>query len=336
MGASEMMKSLVALTGFILLFSPVARADVTLLVEEPYGAFGGMTPTGHAAVYFSRVCADTPVTLRRCLPGETGVVISRYHRIDRYDWVAIPLIAYMYAVDRPDEVPGTISPEQVAAFQDRYRRAHLEGIVPDEPDGSTPKGDWIQLVGEGYYRTMYAFRMETSETKDDQLIREFNRQPNRNRFSLLLRNCADFSRQTINFYFPHAIHRSLISDIGIMTPKEAAESLVRYGNKHSELDLTSFIVPQIPGTMPRSHPVRGVLESFVKSKRYLVPLAPLAILHPGFGAGLVYAYFEGSHFQPGRMADHNAPLTPEDVASNLDVDTRSAIAQARAGDAAVR
>ncbi len=330
------MKSLVALTGFILLFSPIARADMTLLVEEPYGAFGGMTPTGHAAVYFSHVCADTPVTLRRCLPGETGVVISRYHRIDRYDWVAIPLIAYLYAVDRPDEVPATIGPEQVAALQDRYRRAHLKAIVPDEPDGGTPKGDWIQLVGEGYYRTMYAFRIETSEAKDDQLIREFNQRPNRNRFSLLLRNCADFSRRTINFYFPHAIHRSFIADIGIMTPKEAAECLMQYGRKHPELDLTSFIVPQIPGTMPRSHPVRGVLESFVKSKRYLVPLAPLAILHPGIGAGLVYAYFEGSHFQPGRVADRNAPLTPQDVASNLDVDTRPAIAQVRSGEAAVR
>lgn len=332
-----MLKGVVALTGLLLLFPPVTRADMTLLVEEPYGAFGGMTPTGHAAVYFSRVCADTPVTLRRCLPGETGVVISRYHRIDRYDWVAIPLIAYLYAVERPDEVPDAISPEQVNALQDRYRRAHLEEIVPDESDGSTPKGDWVQLVGEGYYRTMYAFRMETSESRDDQLIREFNERPNRNRFSLLFRNCADFSRQTINFYFPHAIHRSVISDIGIMTPKEAAESLVRYGKKHSELELTSFIVPQIPGTMPRSHPVRGVLESFARSKRYLVPLAPLAVLHPGLGAGLVYAYFEGSHFSPGRVAEKTSPpLTPEDVGSSLDVDTRPAIAQARASNATVR
>jgi hypothetical protein len=331
-----MLKSL-ALAGLLSLFPQVARADMTLLVEEPYGAFGGMTPTGHAAVYFSHVCADTPVTLRRCLPGESGVVISRYHRIDRYDWVAIPLMAYLYAVERPDQVPGAAGSEQVAALQDRYRRAHLEEIVPDEPDGSTPKGDWVQLVGEGYYRTIYAFRMETSEAKDEQLIREFNQRPNRNRFSLLLRNCADFTRQTINFYFPHAIHRSFISDIGIMTPKEAAECLVRYGKKHPELDLTGFIVPQIPGTMPRSHPVRGVLESFAKSKRYLVPLASLAVLHPGLGAGLVYAYFEGSHFSPGRMAEKtNPPLTPEDVGNSLDFDTRPAIAQARVSKAAVR
>src|SRR5579872_1052385 len=103
--------------------SAAARADVTLLLEEPYGAFGGMTPTGHAAIYLSRVCAATPVLLRRCRPGELGVVISRYHRIDHYDWVAIPLMPYLYAVDRPEEVPGSIDPKAVAALQDHYRRA---------------------------------------------------------------------------------------------------------------------------------------------------------------------------------------------------------------------
>jgi hypothetical protein len=69
----------------ILISAVTARADVTLLVEEPYGAFGGMTPTGHAAIYLSRVCADSPLSLRRCNPGEQGVVLSRYHRVGGYD-----------------------------------------------------------------------------------------------------------------------------------------------------------------------------------------------------------------------------------------------------------
>ena len=50
----------------LLLGAAVARADIALLLEEPFGQFGGMTPTGHAAIYFSRVCAASPVTLRRC------------------------------------------------------------------------------------------------------------------------------------------------------------------------------------------------------------------------------------------------------------------------------
>ena len=78
---------------FLLLLSGAgtARAEAALFLEEPFGAFGHMNPTGHAAVYLSRVCAESPTVLRACEPGETGVVISRYRRVGGYDWVAIPL-----------------------------------------------------------------------------------------------------------------------------------------------------------------------------------------------------------------------------------------------------
>ena len=83
----------------------VADAAAALFLEEPYGAFGRVNPTGHAAVYLSGVCAASPVLLRRCEPGETGVVISRYHRVGGYDWIAIPLIPYLYAVEGLEQVP---------------------------------------------------------------------------------------------------------------------------------------------------------------------------------------------------------------------------------------
>ncbi len=57
------------------------HASVALLMEEPYGEFGAMNPTGHAAVYFNHICAETPTMLRPCHDGEYGVVISRYHKI---------------------------------------------------------------------------------------------------------------------------------------------------------------------------------------------------------------------------------------------------------------
>src|ERR1700681_1668890 len=102
----------------LLCSSTAARADVTLLLEEPYGTFGGMNPTGHAAVYLSHVCAASTISLRRCNEGEQGVVISGYHRISGYDWLAIPLLPYLYAVDRPDQVPSSVTPEEVAALRD--------------------------------------------------------------------------------------------------------------------------------------------------------------------------------------------------------------------------
>lgn len=87
---------------FVALFAalcstPASAGKVALLLEEPYGHFGSMNPTGHAAIYLTDVCAETPVSLRRCYPGETGVVISRYHQVDGYDWIAMPLLPYLYA-----------------------------------------------------------------------------------------------------------------------------------------------------------------------------------------------------------------------------------------------
>src|ERR1700757_1544436 len=82
-----------------------AHASATLLLEEPYGKLGFFTPTGHVAVYLSGVCAQTPLVLRRCAPGELGVVLSRYDRVAGYDWIAIPLVPYLYALDDPESVP---------------------------------------------------------------------------------------------------------------------------------------------------------------------------------------------------------------------------------------
>ncbi|HTM12487.1 MAG TPA: hypothetical protein VL127_06235, partial [Bryobacteraceae bacterium] len=57
-------------------------------------------------------------------------------------------------------------------------------------------------------------------------------------------------------------------------------------------------IPQVPGTVERSRPVRGVLEALVKSKRYILPLAPLALMHPYLGGSLVVAWIQGGHFNP--------------------------------------
>jgi hypothetical protein len=287
----------------LLMSAATMRADVALFLEEPFGAFGGMTPTGHAAIYLSRVCADTPLSLRRCEEGEQGVVLSRYHRIAKYDWIAIPLIPYLYAVDRAEEVPQQVSPQNIAALRDDYRRQHLEEVAPDESDGSMPPGDWTQLVGAAYDRTIYTFEIETTEEQDARFIQLFNSRPNQNHFNLLFHNCADFARQAIDFYYPRAIHRSFGADLGIMTPKQAAKCMVRYSKRHSDLQFSSFVITQVPGTAPRSSQVRSVLEALLKSKRYILPLTTLAVLHPYLGGGLALAWIEDGHFNPRRVAD---------------------------------
>jgi hypothetical protein len=303
------------LTGLML--AGFARASVTLFLEEPFGTFGGMNPTGHAAIYLSHICAATPVSLRRCRQGEHGVVVSRYHNVGGYDWIAIPLIPYLYAVDKPEEVPLTVSPEQVATLRDHYRRANFKAIVPDGEDGLAPKGDWIQLVGSAYDRTIYAFGVESTQEQDDALIRKFNLRANRTHFNLLFFNCADFARKTLDFYYPHAIHRSMLNDAGIMTPKQAGRSLASYAKHHKDLQFSILVIPQVDGTVPRSTAVRGVLESLVKSKRYALPLVTVAVLHPYLGGSLAFAWIEGSRFDPRRMAPENSTSIPAAIEVEL-------------------
>src|SRR5580700_7215982 len=103
---SGMRRAMGTLFVLVLICASLARASsATLLLEEPYGKLGFFTATGHAAVYLSGVCAETPVVLRACAPGEPGIVISRYDGVGGYDWVAIPLIPYLYAVERPEDLP---------------------------------------------------------------------------------------------------------------------------------------------------------------------------------------------------------------------------------------
>ena len=296
-----------------------AHASATLLLEEPYGKMGFFTATGHAAVYLSDVCAETPIVLRRCAPGEAGVVISRYDGINGYDWIAIPLIPYLYAVERPEDVPLFADAKMTLFLRDRYRRRHLEEVAPDSKNGKPPGGNWYQLVGSSYDRTIYGYEIETTSQQDDALIQKLNSSPNVSHFRLLRRNCADFAKDILNFYYPKTFHRSIGADAGITTPKQMAKLLTRYSQRHPELSFSHIVIAQMPGSMPRSTAVHGVVESFLKSKKYIVPSA---VASPIF-AGCVAAVYVGTgagHFEPARGAsvfvagdEPQAPLDREDV-----------------------
>src|SRR5580700_7652821 len=109
-----------ALIAFGAFFCSRGQAQAALLMEEPYGFFGTLNPTGHNAIYFERICAETPVKLRRCEAGEMGSVIARYEGIDGYDWIAVPLIPYLYAVDNAADVPARVDRDTVERLRNHY------------------------------------------------------------------------------------------------------------------------------------------------------------------------------------------------------------------------
>jgi hypothetical protein len=295
--------------GVIVLISGsvAARGDVAFLMEEPYGGFGSVNPTGHGALYFNHICAETPTELRVCRVGEQGAVLSRYHNVGGYDWLAIPLVPYLYAVERVEDVPTTADVRLRDELRDKYRRAHLGAIAPDEQTkygakygkGATPKGEWVQLVGSAYDRKIYGFQIETTREEDERFIAAYNDKTNVSHFNLFFHNCADFSRVALNFYFPKAVHRSVLVDMGMTTPKQVARALTKYAKKNPEVPFTVWVVPQVPGEIPRSHGIDGVMESLVKTKKYVVPLA---VFYPEFTAVLGGTYLTKGRFSAPKDA----------------------------------
>jgi hypothetical protein len=284
-------KSISILILALAVLSPALHAQATLLLEEPYSYDGAFAGTGHAAVYLSRVCAASPVELRPCKPGERGIVISRYHGIAGYDWLAVPLIQYLYAVDNAEDVPLYADPKLVAFLRAQSLSKLKAALPPGAAD--PPNAPWYELAGSAYDRTLYGFQIATTPQQDAAFIRHWNDAPNREAYNLLKRNCADFVREVINFYYPKAVHRSIVEDLGVTTPKQTAKTLLHYGKHHRQIELTTFIIPQVAG-MKRSRPIHGVLDSVLLAKKYMMPLL---LLHPIMAGSVEAAYWAGWRFR---------------------------------------
>jgi hypothetical protein len=293
-----------------------SHARAALLLEEPCGFFGTLIPTGHNAIYIENVCAETPVALRRCQPGEYGVVLTRDEGIGGYDWVAIPLLPYLYSVEKSSEVPAYADSKMVWSMRNRYHEAHLLSLGENLRPGNIVRGGWALLAGMSYERRIYAFAFETASEKDDALIALLNAGKNRSHFQLAYRNCSDFARLVLNFYFPGAFRREIFPDAGMTTPKALTHALVRYARKRPEIQLTTYEILQIPGYRRLSRPNKGVVESLAT-----IPYAiPIALANPYIAGGLLLDYLVRGRFHlvpsrprvlaPGELSALATPARP--------------------------
>ena len=278
----------VGIISLCLLFAATPRmfGQAALLLEQPFGVFGTLNPTGHAALYLARVCADSPVHLRPCGPGETGVVISRYKGLSGYDWVAIPLVPYLYAVEDPAQAPSQADQETVNRLRIHYRETYLRQLGENLPPGNFFNGGWTELVGTAYDRRTYAFRFATTPAQDRKLIARLNARPNQSHFNILYNNCADFDRFLLNNYFPHQFGRTFFPDLGITTPKHVTYSLEKYAKRHPQTQLTIIEIPQVPGYRRQSRPIHGVAETLI-TNGYVIPVV---VLNPYIAGGVLADY----------------------------------------------
>ena len=266
---------------FAFWFAPRVSADAGVVLNESLDtSVARITGSGHSAIYLSRICPDgSPTKMRLCRPGEQGSVLSNYTTLGEdqpYEWNIVPLSIYLYGVEDPRHRPLVSSKEIKAALEERYRQEYLMAICASKTCLTGNGAEWREMVGATLERSMYMFVVKTSVEQDQALIAELNAAPNVNHFNGLTRNCADFTRRVMNFYFPHAVNPDYINDFLITTPKAAAHSLTRYAAEHPELDMRVLHFTQIPGTIKRSYECRSGTEEIYRSKKFVIPLAVFA------------------------------------------------------------
>jgi hypothetical protein len=258
------------------LASPVAYGDVGVVLNESLDtSVARITGSGHSAVYFSRICPESPVKLRLCLPGEQGSVMSNYTTLGEdqpFEWNVVPLSVYLYGVENPRYRPMFGSQKIKHALEERYREKYLAEYCASESCQTSNKAEWREMVGATLSRSMYVFVVRTTVKQDLALIEQFNSLPNQNHFNGMTRNCADFTRRVINTYFPNATGPDYINDFGMTSPKAIARSFTRYAHQHPEADFRVLHFAQIPGTIKRSSECRGGTEQLVRSKKLLIPM----------------------------------------------------------------
>jgi len=238
-----------------------------------------ITGTGHMAVYFSRICADSPTKLRLCQPGEMGSVMSTYINIGEdqsFEWNIVPLNIYLYGVEDSRNRPIFSSFKIKHALEERYRENYLSGYCASSACQTSTKAEWREMVAATLIRGVYMFVVDTSVEQDRQLIAEFNNSPNENHFNGATNNCADFARHIINTYFPHAASRDVLNDFGMTSPKAVARTFTHYALRHPEINLRVMHFAQVPGTIKRSSEVRAGTEQLFRSKKLLIPMIVFA------------------------------------------------------------
>jgi hypothetical protein len=309
---------------FICLPTLPAYADVGVLLNESLDtSVARITGSGHSAVYFSRICPESPVKLRLCRADEQGSVMSNYTTLGEdqpFEWNIVPLSVYLYGVEDPQNRPLFGSQKIKHALEERYRTNFLGGYCDSPTCRTSNKAEWREMVGATLERSIYIFVVETSVEQDRAFIAEFNARPNQNHFNGVTQNCATFSRRVINTYYPHAARADYLNDFGLITPKAIARSFTHFGERHPEAHLRVLHFAQLPGTIKRSTECRNGTEQLYHSKKLLVPMILFANHELPFMAA--------SYLLTGRFnAEHELEQHPTAEASGIKLEIREAKAE---------
>jgi len=290
-----------------------AQADVGIVLNESLDtSVARITGSGHSAVYFSRICPASPVKLRLCGPHEQGSVMSNYTTLgedEPFEWNIVPLSVFVYGVADPQNRPLFTSWKIKGALEESYRDGVLRDYCESHKCQTSHDAEWREMVGATSERTLYILIVSTTVEQDKALIDKFNNVPNVNHFNGFKRNCADFTKDVINTYFPHAASRNGLNDFGMTSPKGLARSFAKYAHGQPELDYHVLHFAQIPGTTKRSTECREGTEQLYRSKK-LLPVAYFAWEELPAAVG---SYVLTGRFNPQKEFEQHATVREVDL-----------------------
>jgi hypothetical protein len=291
-----------------------ARADVGVLLNDSLDtSIARITGSGHSAVYFSRICAASPVKMRLCDADEKGSVLSNYTTLGEdqpFEWNIVPLSAYIYGVSNPEDRPLFSSAQIKGALEEQYREKILGDLCASESCRTSEKAEWREMVSAESERTIYILIVSTTVQQDLAIITKFNALPNVNHFNAAVRNCADFTKDVIDTYFPHAAHRDALNDFGVTTPKAVARSFAHYARQRPKSDYRVIHFAQLPGTIKHSSECRNATEQLYRSKKLAVPLA---IVDWHIVSAAATAYLLTGRFNPQREFERHATVEETEI-----------------------
>jgi hypothetical protein len=278
-----------------------------------------ITGSGHSAVYLSRICPASPVKLRLCGPHERGSVISNYTTLGEdqpYEWNIVPLSVFVYGVADPESRPLFATWKIKALLEKNYRETVLRGYCESLSCQTSGSAEWREMVSASSERTLYILVVSTTAEQDRALIEKFNDAPNVNHFNGFKRNCADFTKDVINTYFPHSTHRDAVNDFGMTSPKAVARSFAHYAHGRSEAQYRVLHFAQIPGTIKRSTVCRDGTEQLYSSKKLLVPMAFFAWHELPFAAG---SYLLTGRFNPEHEFEEHSTVRESELDHEIEL-----------------
>ncbi len=253
-----------------------ARADIGVALADPTPAgVSRFTHSGHSLVYLSGVCPASPVRARLCEPGEQGSIVTMYpdfYEKQPYSWNIVPLSIYLDGSSTLGDRLLYASPTVKEALEQHARAGYLHPVCED----ACPEllhAYWRDLEAATIRRDVFIYAVHSTREQDQAAVDWLNGHPNVNQYRTITDNCSDFTRHFINSILPHAVHRDVLNDLAMMSPKAAAHSFADFARKRPELGLYSVHFAQQPGATPRADVARSGTEDGFHMKKYLVPFA---------------------------------------------------------------